>query len=264
MDSVRILARQACRLSSTNFGRQASQASTHPHPFTTSQRSSHMSPLKQSKSHPRQSRRIPHQQRSLLQSTLPNHSPFRHPPRHQHSTFAPSPLTDRPPLLTPNEPLSTSSTSASPSTNPIPESAESSSTATPSTTRTPTPTPGTTHTAGPLPDLERPRYELTFTCRPCSARSSHWITKQGYHKGTVLITCPDCKNRHVISDHLQIFSDESIDVESMMREKGELVRRGRLVQGDGGVVLEDGQVEFWEDDDQPQRLAIGGADNKAT
>ena len=80
----------------------------------------------------------------------------------------------------------------------------------------------------------------------------------------MLITCPDCKNRHVISDHLQIFSDESIDVESMMREKGELVRRGRLVQGDGGVVVEDGQVEFWEEDDEPQRIAIGDADNKTT
>ena len=80
----------------------------------------------------------------------------------------------------------------------------------------------------------------------------------------MLITCPDCKNRHVISDHLQIFSDEIIDVESMMREKGELVRRGRLVQGDGGVVVEDGQVEFWEEDDEPQRIAIGDADNKTT
>ena len=49
-----------------------------------------------------------------------------------------------------------------------------------------------------------------------------------------------------------------------MREKGELVRRGRLVQGDGGVVVEDGQVEFWEEDDEPQRIAIGDADNKTT
>lgn len=49
-----------------------------------------------------------------------------------------------------------------------------------------------------------PAYELTFTCKPCRHRSAHRISKQGYHKGSVLITCPDCKNRHVISDHLQV------------------------------------------------------------
>lgn len=47
-----------------------------------------------------------------------------------------------------------------------------------------------------------PSYQLTFTCKPCSTRSSHKISKQGYHKGSVLITCPECRNRHVISDHL--------------------------------------------------------------
>ena len=49
-----------------------------------------------------------------------------------------------------------------------------------------------------------PAYELTFTCKPCKHRSTHKITKQGYHKGTVLITCPECSNRHLISDHLKV------------------------------------------------------------
>lgn len=51
---------------------------------------------------------------------------------------------------------------------------------------------------------KRPSYQLTFTCKPCQKRSSHEISKQGYHYGTVLITCPNCKNRHVISDHLKV------------------------------------------------------------
>jgi protein import protein ZIM17 len=55
----------------------------------------------------------------------------------------------------------------------------------------------------PVP-REEPAYEITFTCKPCLTRSRHRITKQGYHKGTVLITCPHCKNRHVISDHLRV------------------------------------------------------------
>jgi protein import protein ZIM17 len=49
-----------------------------------------------------------------------------------------------------------------------------------------------------------PSYELTFTCNVCKTRSSHRLSKQGYHKGTILISCPDCKNRHLISDHLKV------------------------------------------------------------
>ena len=86
---------------------------------------------------------------------------------------------------------------------------------------------------------DRPSYKLTFTCKPCSKRSSHSISKQGYHKGTVLITCPECKNRHVISDHLKIFSDLSFTIEDLMRDKGMLVKRGSI---DGN-----GDVEFWDD-----------------
>jgi hypothetical protein len=55
--------------------------------------------------------------------------------------------------------------------------------------------------------LEReqvPSYELTFTCNVCRTRSSHRLSKQGYHHGTVLIQCPDCKNRHLIADHLKV------------------------------------------------------------
>jgi protein import protein ZIM17 len=49
-----------------------------------------------------------------------------------------------------------------------------------------------------------PAYEMTFTCKQCDTRSSHKISKQGYHHGTVLINCPGCKNRHLISDHLKV------------------------------------------------------------
>ncbi|KAK8026781.1 hypothetical protein PG991_003837 [Apiospora marii] len=87
--------------------------------------------------------------------------------------------------------------------------------------------------------LQEPHYELTFTCVPCSERSTHTVSKQGYHKGSVLITCPSCRNRHIISDHLNIFGNRSITVEDLMRERGQLVKRGTLG--------EDGDVEFWED-----------------
>lgn len=55
-----------------------------------------------------------------------------------------------------------------------------------------------------LPSKKPPAYELTFTCKPCQHRSTHAVSKLGYHKGTVLVTCPECKNRHLICDHLKV------------------------------------------------------------
>lgn len=62
------------------------------------------------------------------------------------------------------------------------------------------------HQFSPLQEdpYKKPTYELTFTCKPCGHRSSHTITQQAYHFGTILIRCPGCKDRHVISDHLKV------------------------------------------------------------
>ena len=86
---------------------------------------------------------------------------------------------------------------------------------------------------------QEPAYELTFTCRKCMERSSHRITKQAYHFGTTLITCPGCKSRHLISDHLKIFSDRGVTIEDILKEKGEFLRKGRLG--------EDGDIEFYDE-----------------
>ncbi|KAI4093361.1 MAG: hypothetical protein LQ344_002949 [Seirophora lacunosa] len=88
-----------------------------------------------------------------------------------------------------------------------------------------------------------PQYQLTFTCKPCAHRSTHTISKHGYEKGTVLVACPQCKNRHLVSDHLKIFSDKRITLEEIMREKGELLRRGRV--GMGGE-----DVEFYPPEEE--------------
>lgn len=99
--------------------------------------------------------------------------------------------------------------------------------------------------SAPSPDLpppntpKKPSYELTFTCNPCGARSAHTISKQGYHHGSILISCPECRNRHVISDHLKIFGQNDRTIEDVLKQRGQLVKRGTLG--------EDGDVEFWED-----------------
>ncbi|KAF7957286.1 hypothetical protein EAE96_002873 [Botrytis aclada] len=105
------------------------------------------------------------------------------------------------------------------------------------------------------PRAPQPSYDLTFTCQPCSARSTHRISKQGYHSGSILITCPSCKNRHVISDHLGIFGDRKLTIEDLMREKGMLVKKGTL--------SEDGNLEFWEDGTSTERRREGAEEGNA-
>lgn len=120
------------------------------------------------------------------------------------------------------------------------------STASPSTFQA----PSASTTSAPESRLDRdqvPAYEMTFTCKKCQTRSSHRVSKQGYYHGTVLITCPGCKNRHLISDHLKIFSDKPVTIEDLMREKGQLVRRGSLST--------EGDVEFWDDGSSTPRSA---------
>ncbi|KAG9257984.1 DNL zinc finger domain-containing protein [Emericellopsis atlantica] len=91
------------------------------------------------------------------------------------------------------------------------------------------------------PPANRPSYQLSFTCVPCGHRSHHNISKQGYHTGSTLITCPECRNRHVISDHLGIFGDtKGMTVEDIVKKNGGLVKKGSLG--------EDGDIEFWPDE----------------
>jgi protein import protein ZIM17 len=93
---------------------------------------------------------------------------------------------------------------------------------------------------GARPSPRDAYYQLSFTCKPCGHRSHHNVSKQAYHHGSTLITCPGCRNRHVISDHLDIFGDRKLTIEDIMREKGQLVKRGSLG--------EDGDIEFWPDE----------------
>ena len=55
----------------------------------------------------------------------------------------------------------------------------------------------------------------------------------------MLIACPSCRNRHVISDHLRIFGDKAQTIEDILRDKGELIKRGTLGAEE--------DMEFWED-----------------
>lgn len=71
--------------------------------------------------------------------------------------------------------------------------------------------------------VDKPMLMIAFTCKKCDTRSSHTMSKQAYTGGTVLITCPSCKSKHLIADHLKIFRDDKVTIEDILRAKGESV-----------------------------------------
>ena len=109
--------------------------------------------------------------------------------------------------------------------------------------------------ASPKQDLP-PAYQITFTCKPCGHRSSHRMTKQAYHHGTVLIKCPSCENRHVIADHLKVFLDQATTLEDILKKQtadgkplSSLIKKGKLGMRTDSMIGNEGEedLEFWED-----------------
>ncbi|KAK9384982.1 DNL zinc finger-domain-containing protein [Lipomyces mesembrius] len=83
--------------------------------------------------------------------------------------------------------------------------------------------------------IDRPTYNITLTCKVCKNRSSHFMSHQAYHQGTVLVKCPGCNNRHLIADHLKIFSDSRITVEDIIAKDGGVVRKSTMTEYRGDI-----------------------------
>ena len=71
------------------------------------------------------------------------------------------------------------------------------------------------------------KLQISFTCKKCDTRNIKIISKHAYTKGVVIITCDGCKNNHLIADNLQWFDGTNRNIESILKKKGENVRRIR-------------------------------------
>eukprot|EP00584_Thalassiosira_punctigera_P019403 CAMPEP_0172553714 /NCGR_PEP_ID=MMETSP1067-20121228/51389_1 /TAXON_ID=265564 ORGANISM="Thalassiosira punctigera, Strain Tpunct2005C2" /NCGR_SAMPLE_ID=MMETSP1067 /ASSEMBLY_ACC=CAM_ASM_000444 /LENGTH=260 /DNA_ID=CAMNT_0013341937 /DNA_START=121 /DNA_END=903 /DNA_ORIENTATION=+ len=50
--------------------------------------------------------------------------------------------------------------------------------------------------------LVSPKFQLQYTCKICSYRNSHTVTRMAYRKGVVIAMCKGCQTKHWIADHL--------------------------------------------------------------
>lgn len=116
----------------------------------------------------------------------------------------------------------------------------------PHQTSLPTPTPTITI---PLPSiqltkLQPDRMYIQFTCNICEHINKKFMSKKSYTEGVVIIKCDDCKNNHLIADHMGWFDSQKSPgtIEDIMKAQGKEseVRRGCI--GDSNLLVSEEEV----------------------
>ena len=66
---------------------------------------------------------------------------------------------------------------------------------------------------------------MFYTCNKCQTRGGKTFSKDSYNKGVVLIRCDGCDSLHLVADNLGWFRDTSVNIEQIMKEKNENIKR---------------------------------------
>ncbi|KAJ1795644.1 hypothetical protein LPJ59_004231 [Coemansia sp. RSA 2399] len=85
------------------------------------------------------------------------------------------------------------------------------------------------------------------------------MSKNAYKHGVVLMQCDDCKNRHLIADNMGWFRDKNINIQDLMKEKGEEVRQLKDMDLLDGIETDQIKTAL---DDYDDVLAKRGKDEK--
>ena len=72
-----------------------------------------------------------------------------------------------------------------------------------------------------------------FTCKVCEARTVKRFSRHSYQHGIVIVQCPGCAKHHLLADNLGWFADGHVNIETILKERGEEVTRLR-----GNIVID--------------------------
>jgi protein import protein ZIM17 len=65
----------------------------------------------------------------------------------------------------------------------------------------------------------------SFVCKKCETRNTKKFSKKSYQEGIVLIQCDGCQSLHLIADNLGWFEDSNVNIEDLMKRKGEELKK---------------------------------------
>lgn len=77
------------------------------------------------------------------------------------------------------------------------------------------------------------KFHLQYTCKICSTRNTHSLTRLGYNHGVVIAVCKECNNKHLIADNLgwSHYLVNGFDVENGENNIEEYVRNRQREDG---------------------------------
>eukprot|EP00578_Thalassiosira_sp_NH16_P028924 CAMPEP_0181094748 /NCGR_PEP_ID=MMETSP1071-20121207/10156_1 /TAXON_ID=35127 /ORGANISM="Thalassiosira sp., Strain NH16" /LENGTH=267 /DNA_ID=CAMNT_0023177093 /DNA_START=87 /DNA_END=890 /DNA_ORIENTATION=- len=81
-------------------------------------------------------------------------------------------------------------------------------------------------------NLVSAKFKIQYTCKVCSTRNSHSVTRIAYRKGIVIAMCKSCHSKHLIADNLGWsnyiggfdFDNGETDIEMYMKNRDQEAR----------------------------------------